>query len=77
MKELLVRALRDLGGRASRSQVRDRAIELGDFTKAELARQSAKPGMTQVEYQLGWALSQLKNEGRLANPQRGIWTTVD
>ena len=77
MKDLLVRATVDLGGRASRGQVRDRAIELGEFSDAELARSSAKAGMTQVEYQMGWALSQLKKEGRLANPERGVWSTPD
>jgi Mrr N-terminal domain len=77
LRDLVVRAVQDLGGRATRGAVRDRALELGEFTADEMAQPSAKPGMSQIEYHMGWALSELKNDGRLFNPQRGIWSTTE
>ncbi len=76
-REATLAALRALGGRGPRDAIRARAIELGGFTARELSavgveRSGGKPGRL-VDQQLSWALSDLKREGLVENPQRGTW----
>lgn len=70
-------ALRRLGGRGTREEVRARALELGRFTSRELAAVSAERSATKparvIDQQLSWALSDLKREGLVENPERGTW----
>src|SRR4051795_1567622 len=67
-RELTLSALRDLGGRAHRDAIRDRALALGQFTKDQLA---VPPPSThtrygsRVEYLLSWSLTWLKRDGEV------------
>ena len=70
-------ALRRLGGRGPREAIKARAVELGDFTPRELSAvsvdRSGGRGVRVVDQQLSWALSDLKRDGLVENPQRGTW----
>lgn len=70
-------ALRDLGGEGARDVVKQRAVELGGFSLRERSAVAAgRPGSKTgrvVDHQLSWALSDLKREGLVENPQRGTW----
>ena len=78
LRELTEAALRDLGGRAERRQIKARAIELGRFSDAQRAEPGprSKQPMTKLEYQLGWAIDSLHKRGAIKNPRRGCWELV-
>jgi hypothetical protein len=74
--EKIVPALRNLGGSATRRQVINEAIRLGNYTEAqrsEPARSKRHPNHTYLEHALGNELSRLKAEGVVENPVRGVW----
>lgn len=70
-------ALRSLGGRAQRAAIRERALADGGFTPRELAAPapegSEKNYPSQVAHDLSWALTNLKHDGLVENPERGTW----
>jgi restriction endonuclease Mrr len=70
-------ALRELGGQGRREAIKAHAVTAGSFTPRELAatapdRTGAKPARV-LDQQMSWALSDLKRDGLVANPERGIW----
>ncbi|MDR0959645.1 MAG: AAA family ATPase [Propionibacteriaceae bacterium] len=67
--------LRRLGGRVSRSEVRDNFLEREFFTDAQLQPHQGK--QPTVLARVDWALSYLKGMGLATNPQRGMWELTD
>jgi 5-methylcytosine-specific restriction endonuclease McrA len=70
-------ALRALGEQARREAIKEQAVAAGEFTPRELAatapdRPGAKP-VRVLDQQMSWALSDLKRDGLVENPERGIW----
>jgi restriction endonuclease Mrr len=70
-------ALRGLGDQGRREAIREQAVAAGSFTPRELAatapdRAGGKP-VRVLDQQMSWALSDLKRDGLVANPERGIW----
>jgi restriction endonuclease Mrr len=70
-------ALRVLGEQGRREAIREQAVAVGSFTPRELAatapdRAGGKP-VRVLDQQMSWALSDLKRDGLVANPERGIW----
>jgi restriction endonuclease Mrr len=74
-------AVRALGGEGPRREILDRALRDGGFSADELAALvPERPGgrqLSYVEYRLSWELSNLKRDGLLDNPQRGVWRLTD
>jgi restriction endonuclease Mrr len=73
-------AVRALGGEATRKDILDRALSHGGFTAEELAvavpdRNGKDHGF--VESRLAFELSNLKREGLLTNPERGVWRLTE
>jgi hypothetical protein len=70
-------SLRALGGEAHRDTIRERALADGGFTPRELAAAAPAPAAANyaclVEHQLSWALTNLKRDGLVENPSRGVW----
>jgi restriction endonuclease Mrr len=70
-------SLRTLGGTAGREAIRQRARVDGGFSPRELA--AAAPAAAAGKYadlldhQLSWALTDLRRDGLVQNPARGIW----
>jgi restriction endonuclease Mrr len=76
-RSAILTALRALGGDSRRDAIKERAVALGEFSQRELSavareRAGARP-VRVVDQQLSWALSDLKREGLVVNPERGIW----
>lgn len=70
-------ALRALVGESRRDAIKEQAVALGGFSQRELSavaqeRVGARP-VRVVDQQLSWALSDLKREGLVENPERGVW----
>jgi restriction endonuclease Mrr len=80
-REAVLTALRGLDGQGSREAVKARALQDGGFTPRELSAPGAEraggKATRLVDQQLSWALSDLKREGLVANPARGIWQLTD
>jgi hypothetical protein len=70
-------ALQALGGEAQRSAIREWALAHGDFNPLELAAPPpdavARKCPNLVEYELGWALTNLKRNGLVEKPKWGTW----
>ena len=65
----------DLGGSATIDELRDKIIEklhLTDDVVDEPHKGSASQ-QTELEYQLAWARTRLKNYGAIINSKRGVW----
>lgn len=68
-------ALRDLGGSATITEIRDKVIEtlrLPDEIVDE-PHKGSDSQRTELEYQLAWARTRLKAFGAITNSQRGVW----
>ena len=73
--EPVFEALRDLGGSANISEIRDKVVEmlhLPDDIVDEPHKGNASQ-QTELEYQLAWARTRLKAFGAINNSQRGVW----
>ncbi|HWE59165.1 MAG TPA: winged helix-turn-helix domain-containing protein [Solirubrobacteraceae bacterium] len=76
VREAILVALRDHGGTGQRRVIFDRARALGGFTARELSalpvrqRGSLRP---RVDYEMSWALTNLKRDGLIENPARNVW----
>ena len=70
-------AVRALGGEAERRAIVQRALADGGFTRREIAAPpppaAAVKFASMVDYQLSWALTNLKRDGLLENPARSVW----
>lgn len=80
MKPVL-HALADLGGSASIDEIRERVVQNlaipDDLTNVQHDTKRAQPdGRTELEYQLAWARTTLKQLGYLDNSERGVWRLI-
>jgi restriction endonuclease Mrr len=70
-------ALRTLGGDARREAILERALADGDFSLRELAAPPPEAAGEKyarlVDHDLSWALTNLKRDGLVENPQWGSW----
>ena len=74
-----LQALRALDGRGRIQEIVDKVIEQMDLTE-EITRQLHEGGpQTELEWQLGWARTILKNCGLVDNPQQGqgLWVLTE
>lgn len=73
--EPLFGALKELGGSANISEIRDKVIETMQLPDEIVDEPHAGEAsqQTELEYQLAWARSQLKAYGAIKNSQRGVW----
>jgi restriction system protein len=74
----VVRALEALGGQAERSAIKEKALELGNFTPGQraepthaISKRESNP--SELHYRLGWAISHAKNAGLIEQVERGWW----
>lgn len=74
-------ALAASGGRATRKAVRAYAIERGGFTARELTApappKAAQKFSRAIEQVLAWTLTDLKQDGLVANPAWSVWELTD
>ena len=73
--EPLFAVLVDLGGSATIDEIRDNIIKklkLSDDVVDEPHKGNASQ-QTELEYQLAWARTRLKNLGAIINSKRGVW----
>ena len=79
-QDLVIAALRDLGGTAERWDIINRGIELGRFTPAQLAVPPPPRNKgrfdNRIQFEFSFALTHLKGAGRITNPSRGVWTLL-
>ncbi len=71
-------AMKELGGSATNDEIRDKIIEmlqLSDDIVDEPHTGSASQ-RTELEYQLAWARTYLKNYGAIENTKRGVWVVT-
>lgn len=68
----LLKAIKNLGGSASISELEDEVIKNLHLTENEIAEPHDER-RTKFEYRLAWARSYLKAYGLLENSERGVW----
>lgn len=69
----LLRALKDLGGSGSNSEIEDKVSEIMDLTEDEL-NIIHRGNRTKFVYRLAWTRNYLKRFGLLENSKRGVWS---
>lgn len=70
---LVIKALHQLGGSASVSEMEDFVIEHLNLTD-EKVNDVHRGTSTKLSYRLYWARNYLKNYGLLENSKRGVWS---
>ncbi len=78
LMNVLLAAMRDLGGSGSIDEISAKVMELLDFPEGIFAipHDPKKSSMTEIEYQLAWARTYLKKYGIIDNSSRGVWVIV-
>jgi hypothetical protein len=70
-------ALQELGGEGQRHEILSRALACGGFSSRELAAPPPEGAQHKyarlVDHNLSWALTNLKGNGAVENPSRGVW----
>ena len=74
----VLRALAELGGSASAEEIRDKVIALLSLpddlaTQQYVTKRGSQDGRTQLEYDLAWVRTHLKQLGLVENSARGVW----
>lgn len=72
-----VRAVAELGGSASISEIVETVIRREGFSEEEQIVLHKNGPETEIGYRLAWARTYLKGMGLLTNSQRGVWTLTD
>ena len=69
------RALQDLGGSGTNSEIRDSVIALMGLSDdiVDLPHTGKASQNNELDYQLGWARTRLREKGWIANSARGTW----
>lgn len=69
-----LKALRDLGGSGSNSEIAEQVISILDLSE-EVAEVShlGSTTQTELEYRLAWARTSLRKAGFITNSGRGVW----
>jgi hypothetical protein len=77
----ILEALRTLGGEAEREAILAHARSHGGFTERVLAAPPPAKGASYysslIDHQLSWALTNLRRDGLVEKPKRGIWELTD
>jgi hypothetical protein len=77
LKELILRALAELGGYGERDVIVAKAVELGAFTLDQLAApvplSAAEEHASLIHYRLSWALAEAGRDGDLKSYGHGMW----
>jgi len=74
----ILKALKNLGGRAPLDSLDQEAIRIMSIPKqAEMILHADGRHGTEVRYRLAWARTYLKKYGLIINPQRGVWCFSD
>lgn len=73
MIEPTVRALRELGGSGTISEIYKKVVNLENISEDEENIPSSDGRRNLIEYRLAWARTYLKNSGLLERSARGIW----
>lgn len=68
----VIKAIHELGGSGSVSEIEEKVAELLKFTEAEI-NEIHRGNRTKLSYRLAWARNYLKRFGVLENSSRGIW----
>lgn len=73
----ILRAVRDLGGSASISEIVETVVKSEGFSEeAQTALHDDGP-QTEIGYRLAWGRTYLKGMGLLTNSERGVWSLTD
>lgn len=72
-----LRAVADLGGSASISEIVETVVKHEGFSDEQQAVLHNEGPQTEIEYRLAWARTYLKWMGLLTNSARGVWAVTD
>ena len=69
----LLKALKELGGSASVSEMEEKVAEILNLSESDI-NEIHNGNRTKFSYRLAWARTYLKNYGLLENSARGVWS---
>ena len=68
-----IEAIKDLGGSANTDEIYDKVVEKLKLSDALLEIINGKTGQSELQYNLAWVRTILKNQGVLSKGGKGIW----
>lgn len=69
----LLKALRELGGSGSISEIEEGVIQIVGLTEEDLSEIHGNTSQTEFSYRLAWTRTYLKKAGYVENSARGVW----
>ena len=72
-----IEAIKDLGGSANTDEIYERVVESMKLSDTLLEVINGKTGQSELQYNLSWVRTILKNKGILSKGGRGIWVLSD
>jgi restriction system protein len=72
----LLKAMHDLGGSGSNTEIDDKVAEILKLTEEEI-NEPHKGNRTKLSYRLAWSRNYLKRYGLLENSSRGVWSLTN
>ena len=76
LSPVVIEIMQSNGGKLSTSEMNDLVIEKLGITPELLEIEDANCTGSEFSYRMRWVRTQLKKEGIIANPERGIWILV-
>lgn len=78
MMNPLLKALHELGGSGTNSEIDGKVIELLDLPEEiqNIPHNPEKSNKSEVEYRLAWTKTYLKKYGLLENSRKGVWSVM-
>lgn len=75
----LIQALNELGGSGTNDEINQKVIDSLKIPNSllelpHLTKSNQSPNQTQIEYELAWVRTMLKNQGVIENSRRGVWS---
>lgn len=76
--EVILQALKELGGSATSKEIDARAIALLSLSPEQIAlKHSDGPSSrTEIQYRLAWARTLAKRKGLIASTSRSVWSVI-
>lgn len=69
-------AIKQLGGSATNTEIREKLIEILNLTEEEVD-DIHRNSVTKLDYRTAWAKNYLKNAGYIVNSKRAVWSLSD
>ena len=73
----VLQALVELGGSGTNDEINNKVISIMNIPENILSIMHGETLQTELNYQLAWVRTMLKNQGSIENSKRGVWSIIN